>query len=385
MNCPIINSPEFRDILYMSGKLPTPHVIINKNMVLRYYLKMKQVCSFGKIYFAVKSCPDPEIVSLLNHNGCCFDIASVNELDMVLKLGVNPSRIFYGNTIKKKEDIKYFYEKGVRTYASDCINDVVNIADFAPKSDVYFRILLPHFSTADWPLSKKFGTAPDVILNRLIPAALKMNLNPIGVSFHVGSQQRDITAWDFALSEVKKIFDKSPVKLDFINMGGGFPAHYCYNVESIESYSSSIKKFIDKYFPDNNLRIVMEPGRSLTADSGILCTSVVQTQFKDEKETDRWIYIDAGKFNGLIETTDECIKYPVLSVSERKLSNTLTPSILAGPTCDSLDILYQNYKYNLPSDLQEGDRLIFLSTGAYTSSYASVSFNGFPPIKTYVF
>ncbi|MDR0316496.1 MAG: type III PLP-dependent enzyme, partial [Treponema sp.] len=129
--------------------------------------------------------------------------------------------------------------------------------------------------------------------------------------------------------------------------------------------------------------IVLEPGRSLVGNSGILVTEVVLVSRKSYSALNRWVYLDAGKFNGLIETLDESIKYPI--VSARDISDCEEEDvILAGPTCDSMDILYQNHKYQLPLDLKTGEKLYVLSTGAYTASYASVSFNGFPPIKTYI-
>ncbi|MCL2318635.1 MAG: hypothetical protein FWC45_01015, partial [Treponema sp.] len=133
----------------------------------------------------------------------------------------------------------------------------------------------------------------------------------------------------------------------------------------------------------NVLKILLEPGRSLTGNSGILATEVVLISRKSNTALNRWIYLDAGKFNGLIETLNESIKYPV--VTNKDVSGAKEAEvIIAGPTCDSMDILYENYKYRLPLDLKIGDRLYFLSAGAYTASYASVGFNGFPPIRTYI-
>ena len=132
----------------------------------------------------------------------------------------------------------------------------------------------------------------------------------------------------------------------------------------------------------------MEPGRSLVADSGVLVSEIITIAKKSVEGEVRWIFLDAGKFNGLIETLDESVKYVVKT--EHEIKNGISSDeprsevILAGPTCDSMDIMYQDFKYTMPDNLASGSRLYFLSTGAYTSSYASVGFNGFPPIKTYV-
>ncbi len=375
--------PQFRQILKMSESLGTPHIIIDLEMIRDNYRRMKSLCSYADIYYAVKACPLDEIVRMLDEEGSNFDIASRYELDQVLSLGVDPGKLLYGNTIKKAEDIAYFYEKGVRYFASDCENDVRKIAENAPGSNVYFRVLLPHSDSADWPLSRKFGCSSEMVLN-LIALAKELGLNPIGVSFHVGSQQRNLEIWDYALKTTAEIFEKSPVKLGFVDMGGGLPAQYNYPVEDLQTYANTIEKYIDNHFPGEKPRFIMEPGRSLVGDSGVLAATVVETARKDASDEVRWVYIDAGKFNGMVETIDESIKYSAYFPG-RDENSPVGPVILAGPTCDSMDIMYENYKMEMPLDLKAGERIYFLAAGAYTASYASVCFNGFPPIGTYIY
>jgi ornithine decarboxylase len=166
-------------------------------------------------------------------------------------------------------------------------------------------------------------------------------------------------------------------------MGGGFPASYTQPTNDLSEYAGEIYRYITDDFGENFPQIVFEPGRSLVGNSGILISEVVLISRKNNTALNRWVYLDTGKFNGLIETLDESIKYPVITSKDTSCSKE-AEVILAGPTCDSMDILYENYKYKLPVDLKIGDRVYFLSAGAYTSSYASVNFNGFPPIKTYI-
>jgi ornithine decarboxylase len=134
--------------------------------------------------------------------------------------------ISYGNTIKKAAHVKYAYEKGVRLFATDSKADLQNIAEQAPGSKVFVRILVEGGETAEWPLSRKFGCHPDMAIDLLVQAKLN-GLVPYGISFHVGSQQKDIAVWDAALSKVKYMFDwmkfEEDVELKMINMGGGFP------------------------------------------------------------------------------------------------------------------------------------------------------------------
>jgi len=202
----------------------------------------------------------------------------------------------------------------------------------------------------------------------------------------VGSQQREIGQWDDALAKTKYLIssleEEEEIKISMINMGGGFPTAYVHPTNELDVYASEIKRYLTDDFGDEMPEIILEPGRSLVGSSGILGTEVVLISRKNNTALNRWIYLDTGLFNGLIETLNESIKYPIVTERDHPDGKEATV-ILAGPTCDSTDILYEDYKYRLPLDLKIGDRLYFLSTGAYTASYASVCFNGFPPIKTY--
>jgi ornithine decarboxylase len=356
------------------------------NRVKNNYIQLRDSFPYASIYYAVKANPHPEILALLADLGSHFDIASRYELDEVLPLRVMPDRISYGNTIKKARDIAYFYEKGVRMFATDSKEDLKNIAANAPSSRIYVRILIESATTADWPLSRKFGCHPDMAYDLLVMAR-DSGLTPYGISFHVGSQQRDIGQWNDAIARTKYLFssleEEEGIRLTMINMGGGFPAPYLTPTNELSDYASEIYRYLTDDFGEEAPHIVLEPGRSLVGNAGILVSEVVLISRKNNTALNRWIYLDAGKFNGLIETLDESIKYPI--VTDKDIAGGKEAEvILAGPTCDSVDILYENYKYRLPADLKIGDRIYFLSTGAYTSTYASVGFNGFPPLKTHI-
>jgi ornithine decarboxylase len=333
----------------------------------------------------MKANPGKPVLELLAEMGSNFDIASRYELDKILELKISPDRLSFGNTIKKAKDIAYFYEKGVRMFATDSKEDLKNIATNAPGSRVYVRILVENSVTADWPLSRKFGCHPDMAYD-LIVLAKKLGLTPYGISFHVGSQQRDIGQWNDAIAKTKYLFtsleEEEDIRLSMINMGGGFPASYIEPTNDLHDYASEITRYIRDDFGEDRPEIILEPGRSLVADSGILTSEVVLVSRKNNTALSRWVYQDAGKFNGLIETLDESIKYPIIS-SKDKPNVRESEVIIAGPTCDSMDIMYEDNKYKLPTNLKIGDKLYWLTTGAYTSTYASVGFNGFPPLKTY--
>ncbi|MCP5180965.1 MAG: type III PLP-dependent enzyme [Pseudomonadales bacterium] len=360
----------------------TPFLVVDRSIIARQYDELLGAFPYAKVFYAVKANPAQEVLELLRDRGSSFDIASIYELDRVLGLGVEPHRVSYGNTIKKSRDIRYFYERGVRMFATDSEADLRNIAKAAPGSKVYVRLLTEGTQTADWPLSRKFGCQTDMALDLLV-LARDLGLVPWGLSFHVGSQQRDIGAWDAAIAKVKVIFERlaeeDNIRLKMINMGGGFPANYVTRTHDLATYAEEITRFLVEDFGDDLPEIILEPGRSLVGNAGMLVSEVVLISRKSRTSLHRWIYLDVGKFSGLIETMDESIKYPVYSDKQGELEE----AILAGPTCDSADILYENYRYPLPLTLAIGDRLYWFSTGAYTTSYSAIEFNGFPPLKSY--
>ena len=377
-----IDPQTFEKIVAFSENKETPFLVIDTATVIRKLEELENLFPYAKIYYAVKANPAIEILTMLKDKNINFDIASIYELDRILSLGISPDRICFGNTIKKSKDVRYFYEKGVRTYATDSEADIRSIAKAAPGSRVYVRILTEGTFTADWPLSRKFGCQSDMAMD-LIILAKDLGLIPYGVSFHVGSQQRDIGAWDAAIGKVKVIYERlmeeDGIELKMINLGGGFPANYLTKTNELDLYAQEITRFLTESFGETLPEIVMEPGRSLVANAGVLVCEVVLISRKSRTALNRWVYTDVGKFSGLIETLDEAIKYPIYSGRKGELEEV----VIAGPTCDSMDILYEDFKYPLPLNLAISDRLYWLSTGAYTSTYSSIEFNGFPPLKTY--
>lgn len=383
-----MNAPEnmsvatWNKVKAMASKYETPFLALDLEDIKVKYQQLQQGFDYANIFYAVKANPADEIIEELANLGASFDIASIYELDKVAKYGVPASRMSFGNTIKKARDVAYCYEQGIRLFATDSEPDLQNIAKYAPGSKVYIRILTEGSEGADWPLSRKFGCNPEMAIE-LAVLAKSLGLEPYGVSFHVGSQQRDIDVWDGAIAKVKVIFERLEaehgISLKMINMGGGFPANYLYKTNSFDTYADEITRFLTEDF-ETLPEIILEPGRSLVGDSGVLVSEVVLISRKSSTALERWVYTDVGLFNGLIETMGEAIKYHLIS----EKTGEEEPVILAGPTCDSLDIMYESHKYPLPLSLEQGDKLFWLSTGAYTTSYSSVEFNGFPPLKYYI-
>lgn len=330
-----VSDKDWSRFLEFSKDLETPNIVINLNKVKKNFLTLKDSFPYARIFYAIKANPGEPVLELLSDLGSSFDIASRYELDLISKFNVSPDRLSYGNTIKKAKDIKYFYDKGVRMFATDSRDDLKNIAEFAPGSKIYVRILVENSATADWPLSRKFGCHPDMAYD-LIVMARNLGLVPYGISFHVGSQQRDIGQWNDAIAKAKYLFnsleEEESIKLSMINMGGGFPASYIDPTNDLSVYASEISRYLHDDFGDEIPQIILEPGRSLVGDSGILTSEVILTSRKNNTALARWVYLDSGKFNGLIETLDESIKYPVITSQDapekkRRRSNNCRPNL----------------------------------------------------------
>jgi ornithine decarboxylase len=357
----------------------TPFLVVDVAMVERNYQDLQGYFPNAAIHYAVKANPAPEILLSLWDAGCNFDVASPQEINLCLHLGISASSLSYGNTIKKAKDIAYAYTRGVRLYSFDSLTELEKLAACAPGSSVMCRVLVDS-DGASWPLSRKFGCAPKMAVE-LLHLARQRGLTPHGLTFHVGSQQNNPYAWDDALAELAQVVSslgKSGIDLEVINIGGGLPAQYQEDVPTLDVFASTIQTALQTYMPD--LKVMLEPGRSLVADAGVIQSEVVLISQKSNDDPTRWVYLDVGKFGGLIETMDESIKYRLRTAKDDFAKGRV---ILAGPTCDSADILYEKTPIELPLNLSVGDRIEILSAGAYTSSYSSVGFNGFPPLKTY--
>ncbi len=362
----------------------TPCLVFDLDIVEQNYLDMRRALPDAQIYYAVKANPAPEILERLVRLGSCFDTASVAEIRMVLAAGAKPEQISFGNTIKKQVDIATAYALGVRLYAFDSEAELSKLASAAPGSQVFCRILTTG-AGADWPLSRKFGC--DVgMAETLLKLAPAKGLTPVGVSFHVGSQQRDPAQWDNALAEAAGLFrrlEAAGVQLTLVNLGGGFPTKYRREIPTSAAYGSAIRQALARHFGNRIPNTIIEPGRGMVGNAGVIQTEVVLIARKsandNERDNRRWVFLDIGKFGGLAETMDEAIQYPI--TSERQ--GPTEAVILAGPTCDSADVLYEKADYQLPLSLEIGDKLEIKATGAYTTTYSSVAFNGFQPLEAY--
>jgi ornithine decarboxylase len=321
------------------------------------------------------------ILSTLIAEGCHFDAASRGEIELCLSLGARPETISYGNTVKRASDIAFAHAAGIRIFAADAEEELEKLAIHAPGAQVYIRLLVGS-TEADWPLSRKFGCAPEMVVP-LMTRATDLGLKPVGMSFHVGSQTRRAEMWTSTLDHVAAAWATARAAgfdLDLLNIGGGFPAFYGEEIEAPTAYAAHVMEMVEARF-QGAVRIMAEPGRGMVAEAGMIAAEVMLVSRKSEDDICRWVYLDIGKFSGLAETMDEAIRYQFITDRDHEETG---PCILAGPSCDSADVLYEKRPVQLPLGLRAGDRFIIRNCGAYTSTYSSVCFNGFPPLDVVV-
>lgn len=370
-----------RRFLEGPDRYDTPYLVVDLDAVEDSFKALHAALPRARLLYAVKANASPQVIRRLSRLRCDFDVASPGEIETCMKVGVEPWRLSYGNPIKKERDIEYAYSFGVRLFAVDSGAELEKVIRSAPGSTVYLRINTDGLG-ADWPLSLKFGCDPSEAFD-LAQRATTSGLG-VGFSFHVGSQQRDVDAWDGPLCRLAKLFaqlSEAGIRPVGVNLGGGFPSSYRQEVASISEYGRAITRALNRHLgADFAGEILAEPGRYLVGDAGVIESEVVLCAERPRRGGQRWVYLDVGLFNGLMETLGEAIKYRVVGPPDRGVP---APAVLAGPTCDSTDVMYRDTEYLLPIDIRAGDRVRILAAGAYTSAYSCVDFNGLGPLATY--
>ncbi|QAX28647.1 type III PLP-dependent enzyme [Leisingera sp. NJS204] len=364
-----------------ASRFERPTLVVDAEAVAAKYQALARGLGRARIHYAVKANPAAGILERLVQEGSNFDAASRAEIEMCLAAGAAASRITFGNTIKRPADIAFAHSIGITHFAADAREELDKLAAHAPGAKICLRLIV-EASEADWPLSRKFGCTPEKAL-KLMDYAAARGLQVEGLSFHVGSQTREPQMWQGTLEQVARVWRQAHEaghKLNLLNIGGGFPASYGSDMMPAEDYARAVMAQVGAYFGDVP-EIMAEPGRGLVAEAGAIAAEVLLVSRKHDDDLHRWVYLDIGMFSGLAETMGEAIRYRI--TTDRDHENT-GPCILAGPSCDSADVLYERKPYQLPLGLRGGDRVVIHSCGAYTSTYASVGFNGFPPLDVVV-
>ncbi|BCK54615.1 type III PLP-dependent enzyme [Nocardia wallacei] len=365
--------------MFGSNAPESPFLVIDLARVRENFHTLRSALPTARIRFAVKASPVPELIRLLDALGAEFDVASVGEIEQGLSLGVDPAALSYGNTLKKASHIAAAHAAGVRRFAFDTEDDLDRIAAHAPGAEVECRFLAaaPQSRT---PFGAKFGCAPGEAV-RLLVRARDLGLQPLGPYFHVGSQQLDPAAWQIGIEQAGAIAEALAVKdiaVRSVNIGGGLPISYADAAPPLSELGATIAAAAARHLPEH-ADLVVEPGRALVGNAGVIHAEVVNVRVAPDGR--RWVYLDIGRYNGMAETENEYIAYRIETLRD---GDPRDEAVIAGPTCDGDDVLYQRTRVLLPTTLRAGDPVRILDTGAYTASYSSVSFNGFPPLTVHV-
>lgn len=354
---------------------PTPFMVTNLEQAKNNAQFLKNLLSRVELYYAIKSNPDDLLLSAIDQHIEGYDIASLGELEHLLGLGVSCERILYSNPVKVPHHIRESYQKGVRYYAFDSTDEIAKLAKDAPGSNVYLRLKVDDKGSS-FPLSRKFGVSPSEAVY-YFGRARAAGLKPIGLTFHVGSQSVNPESWTAAIRQSGLIINRlrqAGMPVSMLNLAGGIPAAYTEKHVPVHQIARAINTALEIYIP-KRIRIVAEPGRSISANTSVLVTSVIGREVRGGNED--WLFLDMGVFQGLMEALEmPSWRYPITTQRTGRLQSY----VLTGPTCDAYDTL--GLDYQLPSNLRINDRLCIASAGAYTTVYAS-NFNGFEPPKTY--
>ena len=364
---------------YLADRSPaTPCLVLDVDRVEQNYRTLLSALPLARVYYAVKANPAAPILERLVGLGSSFDAASFEEIEFCLNAGAAPAAISYGNTIKKVSAIQRAHAAGVNMFAFDSLEELEKLAEHAPGARVYCRLLVQN-DGAEWPLSRKFGTTVETARELMIRAG-ELGLDPYGLSFHVGSQQTTTGSYETAIGRVAMLFTDlaaAGVNLRMVNLGGGYPVRYRDEIPGIDRFADAIMRAMTQHFGNDLPEILVEPGRFLVGDAGVVSSEVVLVCHKAKDDPVRWVYLDIGRFGGLAETEGESIKYRFTTDHD---GTDTGPVAIAGPTCDGADILYERAHYRMPLALRCGDRVQIQATGAYVTTYASQRFNGFAPL-----
>lgn len=356
----------YKELVKVHG---TPTLFLSGDKLRECYRALKVALPGVRLYYAVKSNSTPQIISILSEEGSFFDVCTNGEIDIVKGCNVSAERCIHTHPIKRDSDIKYAIEYGITTYVADNEYELYKLVPYRDKIRLLIRMSIQNPGCLV-NLSHKFGVAPEKTW-QLICKAKELGLNVVGICFHAGSQNENPLKYIEALEYCRDIYRKAALHgmiFDTIDIGGGFPISYLSSVIPLVQFCQPINEYLDRYF--SNYNIIAEPGRVISGPSMVLATSVIGKAFRNGVW---WYYLDEGMYGSFSGRIYDHADYPMWVDKEGERYT----SVLAGPTCDSIDVIYENISLPL---LEIGDLLIFRCMGAYTTASAS-NFNGYPKAK----
>jgi len=356
-------------------------VLIDLGDIIRQYYRWKKNLSRVIPYYAIKCNPCPIIIELLNKLGCCFDCASQQEILKTINLGIDPKKIIFANPCKPVDYIKFSRSNDVDLLVVDSCYELFKIKLYHPEAEILLRIQVDD-SKSVCKFNCKFGVELENV-KEILEMGKILDLNIIGVSFHVGSGCEDAQVYWTALADCKKVFDIAQsldIKMNLIDIGGGFPGISQSKV-SFESMAEVINKGIDDIFSGGDgIRFIAEPGRYFVASSHTLVCSIINKKEKINKETGEKLityYLSDGVYKSFSNTIFDYAKPVFIPFNER--NEKTYHCILYGESCDSLDIISKECQ--LPS-LAIGESIVVQNMGSYTLASAT-EFNGFTKPELY--
>ncbi|WP_224388258.1 type III PLP-dependent enzyme [Pseudonocardia sp. ICBG1293] len=377
---PDVLSPGLEQLL--ATDRPTPYLALDPAVVRERYRTLARAFGDARILYAVKACPEPAVLETLVAAGAGFDVASQTEIDLCLAAVADPSVLQHGDPVRGPGAAARAARDGVTRFVTDSAEDVDALAAEVPGARVQVRLSVDDTGSAT-PFHGKFGAAPDEAV-ALLGRCRRRGLDPAGITFHAGSQQTRPGTYAAAVARALGTAGRAGLRHPELDLGGGWPVAYRSPVAGPADYAAAVHGAVADAVAAGHVDgadLLLEPGRALAGPAGVLRAPVLRVSRRPGIDHRRWVYLDVGRYQGLAETEGEAIGYP-LRVPGR--SGRAGPCVLAGPTCDGDDVIYRRTPVALPSDLAAGDVVDLLHTGAYTSSYASVGFNGFGPLEVVV-
>jgi ornithine decarboxylase len=350
------------------GQFGSPLLIIDCERVRVQLRKLKKALPRVELHYALKPLPHPAVVQVVLAEGGNLDLATTGEVQLVQRLGASPERCIHTHPIKRCQDIRNALEFGVRTFVADNPDEVRKFARLGDRARLLLRVSF-RSPGAVCDLSRKFGCDPENFL-ALARLAAESGVDVQGISFHVGSQAADpakhVEAIEACAGLIAAARREKLGALDTLDIGGGFPIDYGSPVPDIARFCAPIRQQLAKL--PRRIRIIAEPGRFIAGPAAIGVASVMG---RAQREGHWWYYLDDGLYGSYSGQLYDHARYPVEPLRE---GQARLPSVLAGPTCDSIDVIAENLM--LPK-LEVGDLIVGRAMGAYTWASAS-EFNFFP-------
>jgi ornithine decarboxylase len=362
----------YRELICEHG---SPLLVLDVQRVREQYYALQQALPGVQLHYALKSFPDRAIVSLLAHMGAGFDLASSGEIELVGDLHISAGRTIHSHPIKRDKDIRDALRFGCNTFVVDNTDELLKFVPYKNRVGLLIRLSF-RSQAAIVDLSKKFGCTPEEA-TEMMSLASRIGINIKGLSFHVGSQcsnsQQQVKAIEVCNTLIRRCTVNNAVPLKILDIGGGFPVAYDNKPVDIDGYCAPIRSALAALPRD--VAVIAEPGRFI---SGPAMTCIASVIGKAERNGLRWYYLDEGVYGSFSGQIFDHVRYP-LEIFSDAASNF--PSVLAGPTCDSIDVIAEDV--SLPA-LKIGDILVGHMMGAYTAASAT-EFNSLPKAKIVVY